>query len=172
MSGVWPRTSFSFTVCYTRGCVLLHTVLAQYFAFAHHRQEHEQLYDSAYVSVIARSLGHFSEDDPHLLLAIEPASLGIQRMWGMKLLKKFPLHGERFKICGGERLQPVDFTEHFDLVYLLDHPEGMQDHPGDIDGATLPQRSPPPPQGTSGSTTLCSRSCLRSGVVSAYASQS
>ncbi|MFS7934911.1 hypothetical protein Hanom_Chr05g00397221 [Helianthus anomalus] len=52
-----------YCLLYRRSCALAHG-LAQYFASAHHRYERGFLYGGAYVTVIARSLGHLSEAYP------------------------------------------------------------------------------------------------------------
>ncbi|MFS7976867.1 hypothetical protein Hanom_Chr10g00897381 [Helianthus anomalus] len=62
-----------------RSCALAHG-LAQYFASAQHWQEHGFLYGGAYVTVIARSLGHLAEVDPQLLPPIAPTRMGFQTL--------------------------------------------------------------------------------------------
>ncbi|KAM0014628.1 hypothetical protein Hdeb2414_s0034g00725951 [Helianthus debilis subsp. tardiflorus] len=79
-----------------RPCALAHG-LAQYYASAHHRQEDGFLYGGAYVTVITRSLGLVLHQDPHLRTPpVMPRRMGFQSLWGMKLLKRFPV-GLRFK---------------------------------------------------------------------------
>ncbi|MFS8022273.1 hypothetical protein Hanom_Chr16g01437531 [Helianthus anomalus] len=77
---------------YRRPCALAHS-LAQYFAAAHHRQEHEFLYGRAYLIVIARSLCHLPEADTQLRSAIAPMRMGFMTLWGMKLIKRFDVIG-------------------------------------------------------------------------------
>ncbi|MFS7946696.1 hypothetical protein Hanom_Chr06g00539331 [Helianthus anomalus] len=70
-----------YCLLYRRLCTLAHG-LAQYFASAHHRQERGFLYGDAYMTVIARSLGHLPEADLHLLPAIEPTRMVFQTCGG------------------------------------------------------------------------------------------
>ncbi|KAJ0914776.1 hypothetical protein HanPSC8_Chr06g0242441 [Helianthus annuus] len=116
---------FFYCLLYMRLCALAHG-LAQYFASAHHRQEGRFLYCDAYVTVIARSLGHLPEVDPYLLPAIQPTRMGFQTLWGMKLIKRFDLLGEQFKTRGGHVFVPEKLPQHFDPVYPLpDHAGGV-----------------------------------------------
>ncbi|MFS7947915.1 hypothetical protein Hanom_Chr06g00553761 [Helianthus anomalus] len=135
---------FFYYLLYMRPCALAHG-LAQYFAFAHHRQERRFLYGGAYVTVIARSLGLLSEADPHLLPTIEPTRMGFQMLRGMKLIKRFDLLGERFKTRGGHVFVSEELLEHFDPVYPLpDHARVVQEPSVDLGGAAMPQPPPPP----------------------------
>ncbi|MFS8022297.1 hypothetical protein Hanom_Chr16g01437811 [Helianthus anomalus] len=86
------RISYVDDPLYRWSCALAHS-LAQYFAFAHHRQEHEFLYGRAYLIVIARSLCHLPEADPQLRSAIAPMRMGFMTLWGMKLIKRFDVIG-------------------------------------------------------------------------------
>ncbi|KAJ0712312.1 hypothetical protein HanOQP8_Chr09g0333481 [Helianthus annuus] len=130
---------FFYCFSYKRPCALAHG-LAQYFSSAHHRQE--------------RGLGLLSEADSHLLPAIEPIRMGFQTLWGMKLIKRFDLLGERFKTRGGHIFVPEELSEDFDPVYSPpDHAEIVKDPPVDLDGAAMPQ-SPPPPGAPSFHSTL------------------
>ncbi|KAJ0740567.1 hypothetical protein HanOQP8_Chr06g0218211 [Helianthus annuus] len=67
-------TDLLFLYCLLNRHALAHG-LAQYFTSAYHRQERVFLYGGAYVTVIARSLGHLPEADPKLLPPIAPTQM-------------------------------------------------------------------------------------------------
>ncbi|MFS7889073.1 hypothetical protein Hanom_Chr00s000003g01602601 [Helianthus anomalus] len=100
---------FLYCLLYRRPCALAHG-LAQYFASAHQRQERRFSYDDAYVTVIACSLGLVTEH-PQLLPPIAPTLMGFQTLWGMHLIKRFEVLGERFKTRRGLLWQPRDLPE-------------------------------------------------------------
>ncbi|KAF5761842.1 hypothetical protein HanXRQr2_Chr16g0769791 [Helianthus annuus] len=145
----WCTTTdlfFLYCLLYRRPCALAHG-LAQYYASAHHRQERGFLYGGAYVTVIARSLGLVLHQDPHLRTpAIMPTRMGFQSLWGMKVIKRFPV-GPRFKNRDGGVWTEEPLPEHFEAVYPPPDPADavpVEDPPEDVDGAAVPQPPPPP----------------------------
>ncbi|XP_021978960.2 uncharacterized protein LOC110874954 [Helianthus annuus] len=146
----WCTTTdlfFLYCLLYRRPCALAHG-LAQYFASGHHRQERGFLYGGAYVTVIARSLGLVPHQDPHLRTpAIMPTRMGMQSLWGMRVIKRFPV-GPRFKNRDGGVWREEALPEHFEPVHPPADPADVvpvEDPPEDLDGAAEPQ--PPPPAG-------------------------
>ncbi|KAJ0598956.1 hypothetical protein HanHA89_Chr04g0171371 [Helianthus annuus] len=141
------RVSFVRDPLYRRPCALAHG-LAQYFASGHHRQERGFLYGGAYVTVIARSLGLVPHQDPHLRTpAIMPTRMGMQSLWGMRVIRRFPI-GPRFKNREGGVWTEQALPEHFEPVHPPADPADVvpvEDPPEDLDGAAEPQ--PPPPAG-------------------------
>ncbi|KAM0048893.1 putative FHY3/FAR1 family protein [Helianthus debilis subsp. tardiflorus] len=146
----WCTTTdlfFLYCLLYRRPCALAHG-LAQYFASGHHRQERGFLYGGAYVTVIARSFGLVPHQDPHLRTpAIMPTRMGMQSLWGMRVIKRFPV-GPRFKNPNGGVWTEQPLPEHFEDVYPPADPADVvpvEDPPEDLDGPAVPQ--PPPPAG-------------------------
>ncbi|KAJ0804223.1 hypothetical protein HanPI659440_Chr02g0035641 [Helianthus annuus] len=146
----WCTTTdlfFLYCLLYRRPCALAHG-LAQYYASAHHRQERGFLYGGAYVTVIARSLGLVPHQDPHLRTpAIMPTRMGMPSLWGMRVIKRFPV-GPRFKNRKGGVWIEEALPEHFEPVHPPADPADVvpvEDPPEDLDGAAVPQ--PPPPAG-------------------------
>ncbi|XP_035834355.1 uncharacterized protein LOC110884635 [Helianthus annuus] len=146
----WCTTTdlfFLYCLLYRRPCALAHG-LAQYFASGHHRQERGFLYGGAYVTVIARSLGLVPHQDPHLRTpAIMPTRMGMQSLWGMRVIRRFPI-GPRFKNREGGVWTEQALPEHFEPVHPPADPADVvpvEDPPEDLDGAAEPQ--PPPPAG-------------------------
>ncbi|KAJ0871065.1 hypothetical protein HanRHA438_Chr11g0507911 [Helianthus annuus] len=115
----WCTTTdlfFLYCLLYRRPCALAHG-LAQYFASGHHRQERGFLYGGAYVTVIARSLGLVPQQDPHLRTpAIMPTRMGMQSLWGMRVIRRFPV-GPRFKNRDGGVWGEEALPEHFEPVH-------------------------------------------------------
>ncbi|XP_035836908.1 uncharacterized protein LOC118484905 [Helianthus annuus] len=146
----WCTTTdlfFLYCLLYRRPCALAHG-LAQYFASGYHRQERGFLYGGAYVTVIARSLGLVPHQDPHLRTpAIMPTRMGMQSLWGMRVIKRFPV-GPRFKNRDGGVWREEALPEHFEPVHPPADPADVvpvEDPPEDLDGAAPPQ--PPLPAG-------------------------
>ncbi|XP_022008406.1 uncharacterized protein LOC110907783 [Helianthus annuus] len=146
----WCTTTdlfFLYCLLYRRPCALAHG-LAQYFASGHHRQERGFLYGGAYVTVIARSLGLVPHQDQHLRTpAIMPTRMGMQSLWGMRVIKRFFV-GPRFKNRDGGVWREEALPEHFEPVHPPADPADVvpvEDPPEDLDGAAPPQ--PPPPAG-------------------------
>ncbi|KAJ0820744.1 hypothetical protein HanPSC8_Chr16g0711651 [Helianthus annuus] len=137
---------FFYCLLYRRPCTLAYG-LAQYYASTHHRQERGFLYGGSYVTVIARSLGLVLHQDPHLqTLPVMPTRMGFQSLWGMKLLKRFPV-GPRFKNRDGGIWREEPLPEQFEPVYPPPDPADavpVEDPPVDVDGAAVTQPPPPP----------------------------
>ncbi|KAL9997781.1 hypothetical protein Hdeb2414_s0598g00922111 [Helianthus debilis subsp. tardiflorus] len=145
----WCTTTdlFSFyCLLYRMPCALAHG-LTQYYASAQHRQERGFLYGGAYVAVIARSLGIVPEEDPHLWKPpVMPTRMGFPSLWGMTLIKRFPV-GPRFKNRNGGIWREEPLPDQFELVYPPADPVDavpVEDPPVDLDGAAMPQPPPPP----------------------------
>ena len=79
-----------------RPCVLAYS-LAQFFASAFRRQGRGLIYGGTYITIIARNLGYNPEQDPLLGVPIEPSRLDRKTLQGMRMVRKFPGVGLRFR---------------------------------------------------------------------------
>ncbi|KAJ0795913.1 hypothetical protein HanPI659440_Chr04g0155971 [Helianthus annuus] len=76
-----------------------------------------------------------------------PTRMGMQSLWGMRVIKRFPV-GPRFKNREGGVWTEEALPEHFEPVHPPADPADVvpvEDPPEDLDGAAVPQ--PPPPAG-------------------------
>ncbi|MFS8019752.1 hypothetical protein Hanom_Chr15g01407381 [Helianthus anomalus] len=101
---------------YKRSCTLAHG-LAQYFAFAYHRQERGLLYGGAYVTVIALSFGYHPETNLLLRPTIHPKRIGMLSLSGMKIVKRFPPDNrKRFKGLDDQPFVSKDLPAQFEPI--------------------------------------------------------
>ncbi|KAJ0695155.1 hypothetical protein HanPI659440_Chr15g0616921 [Helianthus annuus] len=76
-----------------------------------------------------------------------PTQMGFQSLWGMNVIKRFPV-GPRYKNRDGGIWTEEPLPEHFEAICPPTDPADampMEDPPEDVDGAAAPQ--PPPPAG-------------------------
>ncbi|MFS7931600.1 hypothetical protein Hanom_Chr04g00357841 [Helianthus anomalus] len=118
---------FLYCLLYKRLCALAHG-LAEYFASAHHRQERGLLYGGAYVTRIALSLGYHPKNDRDRVgPTIQPKRMGMNKISGMHVTKKFPC-GKRFKNKDGEQYELTQLPAQFAPVFPPRDPEVPEEH--------------------------------------------
>ncbi|MFS7918380.1 hypothetical protein Hanom_Chr03g00200331 [Helianthus anomalus] len=129
---------------YKRSCALAHG-LAQYFTSAYHRQEHGLLYGGDYITVISLSFGYHPQSDPLLCPAIQPKMIGINSLYGMKIIKRFPPDNvECFKGADGRPFVPNKLPAQFDPIDPPALPAQVTEHEPEMYIPVPPQPHGPP----------------------------
>ena len=130
---------FLYCLLYRRPCALARS-LAQFFASAFHRQERGLIYGGTYITIIARSLGYNPEQDALLSDPIEPSRLDRKTLQGMRMVRKFPGVGLRFRTRTHQIFVSVPLPD------VISPPQPIQPAEPKPDAPPHPQGPPPPPE--------------------------